>query len=857
MTGTDIHVPSEHVQEGKQYDAEVQLAFVYEIDHYKNKAGKISIFMDAYEGVASWPYLDKLICQWRRAEEEKRSHCGLDPAPVYKKCELYRGQVRTEEDLYEAPINPGTPTRAPLVGPDPIPILDFGGTPPEFRKPLSLCQGDCDFDTDCKDGLICFRRYAFEAVPGCIGGEQDDQFSDYCVFDPYGMGYSDPTTAPTTPPTMTPRPTNTPLTQIPVQNFGGHPPVDLLPLQLCQGDCDSDTDCAAGLYCFQRDSNQTVPGCIGAERDIEKTDYCTFDPYGPGYTPTAPRPTNPPVLVPLTSPPALPPTLPPVLATLTSPPAFQPTSPPMLPTTMTPVASPTMAPIALIATPTSMPSYYPRPVGDPQKNAIIVDWNPDYKLGECEGDCDTDEDCMGGMYCYQRNSQYEPIPGCLGGEFDRTLTDYCTFVPLSTDGTSPPIPAPTSAPVIAPTPAPVIPPTSAPVTLPTTAPVTPPTSAPVQEPASAPVSPLRLENLGWTPRQKLGHCQGDCDTDEDCVSGQGLVCFQRNSVTEPVPGCIGGENDGSLSDYCVMASSLTDSDLPTISPGEFPTAAPFDSTESVALINYGWSPPISSRPLHRCEGDCDLDSDCQPGLVCFERYLPYQTVPGCIGGESDQSLTDYCIPASLQPSTGPGFPDSPVGQLSPSAPIASPIAPPASAPIAPPVASPIASPIAPPASTPIAPPVASPIARPTAAPSTTQVSGVPPPITCSDYEDVSYDRMCKLDEDSCCANPRSSTNFCHEQYLILGDAVASACYHCCNEATGSPIVVGPAPVVNSNIPQTVECSTLENSKRMCKDDSCCSEEGSKTSWCQEQDELHPGGLQSICVSNHRHSIVSF
>ena len=38
------------------------------------------------------------------------------------------------------------------------------------------------------------------------------------------------------------------------------------------GDCDTDADCKSGLYCFQRDGFETVPGCRGA--GIIGYDYC-------------------------------------------------------------------------------------------------------------------------------------------------------------------------------------------------------------------------------------------------------------------------------------------------------------------------------------------------------------------------------------------------------------------------------------------------------------------------------------------------------------------------------------------------------------------------------------------------------
>lgn len=43
----------------------------------------------------------------------------------------------------------------------------------------------------------------------------------------------------------------------------------------CQGDCNSDADCANGLKCFQRSVSETVPGCaVGGAGDIIGYDYC-------------------------------------------------------------------------------------------------------------------------------------------------------------------------------------------------------------------------------------------------------------------------------------------------------------------------------------------------------------------------------------------------------------------------------------------------------------------------------------------------------------------------------------------------------------------------------------------------------
>eukprot|EP00980_Cylindrotheca_fusiformis_P005678 scaffold1184_cov132-Cylindrotheca_fusiformis.AAC.99 len=112
----------------------------------------------------------------------------------------------------------------------------------------------------------------------------------------------------------------------------------------------------------------------------------------------------------------------------------------------------------------------------------------------------------------------------------------------------------------------------------------------------------------------LGLCQGDCDRDSHCQ--EGLYCFQRDA-NEPVPGCEGGESDSSLTDYCIENN-------------------PSDSN----LVFYGSTPAADHFPLGRCEGDCDYDSQCQPGLICFQRHHD-DPVPGCASTESSE--TDYCV----------------------------------------------------------------------------------------------------------------------------------------------------------------------------------------------------------------------
>ena len=56
-------------------------------------------------------------------------------------------------------------------------------------------------------------------------------------------------------------------------------------LQACIGECDSDTQCATGLQCFQRSNGEVIPGCKGAgggaageSPDPKTWDYCYKPP---------------------------------------------------------------------------------------------------------------------------------------------------------------------------------------------------------------------------------------------------------------------------------------------------------------------------------------------------------------------------------------------------------------------------------------------------------------------------------------------------------------------------------------------------------------------------------------------------
>ena len=62
-------------------------------------------------------------------------------------------------------------------------------------------------------------------------------------------------------------------------------------------------------------------------------------------------------------------------------------------------------------------------------------------------------------------------------------------------------------------------------------------------------------------------------------------------------------------------------------------------TKLKPLVNKGGT----AYNLGECEGDCDRDSDCHPGLRCFQRSYSSKIPPGCKrGGSGDIGSHDYC-----------------------------------------------------------------------------------------------------------------------------------------------------------------------------------------------------------------------
>ena len=160
------------------------------------------------------------------------------------------------ESLEDGPSQPA-PTKSPTTGrptidtareESSIAITFHGVNPPPSKRPLGLCQGDCDRDADCESGLRCFQRSGgHQRVPGCSNGELDPSKSDYCIAaglmsspipDPSPTKSpitQKPTSSPQNVPTVNPEEQPVERQSKPLKSFGGSPARWRFPLQQCEG----------------------------------------------------------------------------------------------------------------------------------------------------------------------------------------------------------------------------------------------------------------------------------------------------------------------------------------------------------------------------------------------------------------------------------------------------------------------------------------------------------------------------------------------------------------------------------------------------------------------------------------------
>jgi len=104
-------------------------------------------------------------------------------------------------------------------------------------------------------------------------------------------------------------------------------------------------------------------------------------------------------------------------------------SPTKLPTASTPTQMLTrpLLPISPVSTlPDTIANNTMFPI-DLRKDIEFVAWTPTVELQDCQGDCDTDDDCRGDFLCFKRNGEAETyeVPGCKSPELIANSVDVC------------------------------------------------------------------------------------------------------------------------------------------------------------------------------------------------------------------------------------------------------------------------------------------------------------------------------------------------------------------------------------------------------------------------------------------------
>lgn len=249
----------------------------------------------------------------------------------------------------------------------------FNWTDPDYTEKGKLCEIGCDEDSDCAGDLICSTvNSKWDSVKGCMLSH-DHSYSDgpykICIDDTVDSGIVQETTSNAT-------------------------------KKECQSDCNSDSDCEGDLRCFQRSIGEDVPGCLRSDTvsvnydvcydpnknnvmrnvqwntdkgNMKRCDHdCNSDDECAGILECHQRTNG----------------------------------------ELTPGCSGTIEDYNDIC-------YYPLDENLPTLTTL----RPKDKLGLCEGDCDNDDDCEGGLVCHQRSAGGY-TPGCYTKD-EIGDTDYC------------------------------------------------------------------------------------------------------------------------------------------------------------------------------------------------------------------------------------------------------------------------------------------------------------------------------------------------------------------------------------------------------------------------------------------------
>ena len=468
----------------------------------------------------------------------------------------------------------------------------------------NACEGDCDTDADCAGSLVCSFRSAGStaAIPSCGSGGLGGW--DYCIA---------PSTPTPAPPTAA-KPTLGRLYSTSIHGCGG---LGYL-CNKCEGDCDSDRDCAGSLVCYQRVGHEAIPECgngIGNGGMLGETSLEAADRHHLIAIFAVVRPFQEPAIIYA------------LFLTL----LFASLLVPLVDWDYCGVAY-NLPPCNLSIPASIRPKCKLPPCNTsiPKNQQGECEWTittssilastgtcPSGGCEECEGLCHSDSDCAGNLECFKRDG-LEQVPGCGSG--GKEGWNYCTkalpLCDLSLPPASRPLckifkpPCDMDVPLYAqppcekpPTPVPTQRPTTPIPTATPTLPPPPTTSRPT--PTPPPPTALPVCDLSVAPWNRPP-CR--------------LVLSPCNPLIPQ-----------SQQTACQVRETAVPTRAPTTSA---PTAAPTASL----LVSTG-SDGCGSGGCEECEGQCEFDSDCAGDLVCFQRKA-LEHVRGC--GSGGREGWDYC-----------------------------------------------------------------------------------------------------------------------------------------------------------------------------------------------------------------------
>lgn len=238
-----------------------------------------------------------------------------------------------------------------------------------------------------------------------------------------------------------------------------------------------------------------------------------------------------------------------------------------------------------------------------QQNGNIVIFDKNMKqlwvsvldiFGVCQGECQVDENCGFGLKCFKQSLSWDEPDGGSEPSIQPSLTpsNVSSSIPSSE-------------------------PSDIPSDIPTLSAI--PSVGPSDTPSDVPSD---------TPSNSPSISSGPTSSPSDLPSVSNAPSSQPSNTN--VPGCV-GLNDGSTN-YCISADAFDDDDFP----------------QNKELLNIGTTKNeylSRTSPLSLCEGHCEFNANCGPGLICQEQDSQGK-VKGCSGISSNEGWK-YCTYPAL------------------------------------------------------------------------------------------------------------------------------------------------------------------------------------------------------------------